>query len=141
MSERIELINRQIGDREEKITKKEEAASIDESSIKNEVELEFNEKIEATKANLEKEIDLLNEAKEKYGQWKVTFADKKVYVKTLRNALNALNKKKSNTLNTKLTLILDEKEKNIKDFQKDIKKLQKQKEKLEKALEKELSKL
>ena len=137
MSEEIESINRIIRDLEEKISKTEETASIEETSIKNNIDLEFNDKIGAAKVNLEKEMVWLKEAEEKYNEWKKRFADKKVYVKNLKKTLNSLMKEKSDTLKTKLKPVLDNKERKIKDFQKAIKNLKKKKAKIEKAPEKE----
>ena len=136
MSEEIESINRIIRDLEEKISKTEETASIEETSIKNNIDLEFNDKIGAAKVNLEKEMVWLKEAEEKYNEWKKKFADKKVYVKTLKKTLNTLMKQKSDTLKTKLKPVLDNKERKIKDFHKAIKNLKKKKAKIEKAPEK-----
>ena len=103
--------------------------------------MEFNEKIQESKTKLETETALLTEAKEKYNHWKMTLADKRVFVKTLKKKVDNLEKKKSNTLNTKNKLIQDEKENKLRDLEKEIKNLQKQKSKIEKALDKELSKL
>ena len=124
-------IRTQISEKEDEITRVEEAASKKEASAEKEIEADFDDKINDTKSKLEVgEVDL-KEATEKSKEWTKKMNKLTVEVSSNKKKYDNLVKGKAKALNKKLDNILKEKKSKIKSYETDIKALRKKLEKLE----------
>jgi len=124
-------IRTQISEKEDEITRVEEAASKKEASAEKEIEADFDDKIKDTKSKLEVgEVDL-KEATEKSKEWTKKMNKLTVEVSSNKKKYDNLIKGKAKALNKKLDNILKEKKTKIKSYETDIKALRKKLDKLE----------
>ncbi|MHA1242483.1 MAG: hypothetical protein ACTSQU_17110 [Promethearchaeota archaeon] len=124
-------IRTQISEKEDEITRVEEAASKKEASAEKEIEADFDDKINDTKSKLEVgEVDL-KEATEKSKEWTKKMNKLTVEVSSNKKKYDNLVKGKAKALNKKLDNILKEKKTKIKSYETDIKALRKKLDKLE----------
>ena len=126
-------IKDQIKLKNDEISKIEEEFKEKSSSIKNEVEGEYNPKIDENDTKLKAEQKKFNEAIVKAAEWTAKKKELNVSLKGLIKESSTLVKEKDKTLNLKLKEAENEKKTKIKAVSTEIKVLQKELSNLEKA--------
>ena len=121
-----EYIRGQISAKEDEITRIEEEASKKDASAEAEIEAEFDLQIEESKAKVDEEEGLRDEAIQKSEEWTQKKKDKIATAKDANKILANLKSDKDKALNVKLKEIENDKKSQIKEVQGEIKTLQKQ---------------
>jgi hypothetical protein len=126
-------IKNQINLKQNEISKIEEEFKEKSSSIKNEVEGEYNPKINESNSKLKGEQETFDEAMAKAAEWNAKKKELKISLKGLKKESSILIKEKEKTLDLKLKETNNEKKTKIKTINTEIKTLQKKLTELEKA--------
>lgn len=119
-------IRSQISAKEDEITKVEEEAANKEASVEKEVDAEYDPKIADAESKLSTEQGLLEEAEQKFAEWKDTLKEKKGLVKSLSKEVKTLAKEKAKEVKNKKKEIQGELKTKVKDLQKQKKQLEKE---------------
>jgi len=126
-------IKEQIKLKQDEISKIEEEFKEKSSSIKSEVEGEYNPKINENNTKLKTEQEKFDEAIAKAAEWNTKKKELNVSLKGLKKESSILVKEKDKTLNLKLKEADNEKKTKIKAVNTELKALQKKLSDLEKA--------